>query len=183
VSVLCRTALCALALVDDSRRYVRVNEGTEELLGAPRKTILERRIDQFTFPENLADLELFWATLERDGELTGTGVLMRGDGTRAHAEFRAHWSFAPHRHLLALREVRLPARQRAASEGGMPRLTAREQEVLQLSAEGFSTDEIAGQLVVSAGTIKTHLHHIYGKLGARDRVSAVAIALRHGFIS
>ena len=52
-------------------------------------------------------------------------------------------------------------------------LTDREREILQLIAMGLSNNEIAQRLVVSVGTIKTHSHHIYGKLGVRNRVEAV----------
>ncbi|NOK61441.1 MAG: hypothetical protein GFH27_549311n152 [Chloroflexi bacterium AL-W] len=52
-------------------------------------------------------------------------------------------------------------------------LTNREREILQLIAMGFSNNEISQRLVVSVGTIKTHSHHIYGKLGVRNRVEAV----------
>src|SRR5436305_589527 len=54
------------------------------------------------------------------------------------------------------------------------RLTEREQVVLQELASGKTTKEIAGTLVVSEETVKTHLAHIYQKLGVNDRVQAVA---------
>lgn len=62
------------------------------------------------------------------------------------------------------------------------RLTDREQGVLQELAEGKTTREIAGALVVSEETVKTHLAHIYQKLGVNDRVQAVALALRRGLV-
>ncbi|MEM8534296.1 MAG: LuxR C-terminal-related transcriptional regulator [Chloroflexota bacterium] len=52
-------------------------------------------------------------------------------------------------------------------------LTDREREILQLIATGLSNSEIAQRLVVSVGTVKTHSHHIYSKLGVRNRVEAV----------
>ena len=52
-------------------------------------------------------------------------------------------------------------------------LTGREREILQLIAMGLSNSEIAQRLVVSVGTVKTHSHHIYGKLSVRNRVEAV----------
>jgi len=62
------------------------------------------------------------------------------------------------------------------------RLTEREREVLALLADGRTTRQIADALVVGEETIKTHLGHIYQKLGVGDRTAAVAYALRRGLV-
>jgi DNA-binding NarL/FixJ family response regulator len=59
-------------------------------------------------------------------------------------------------------------------------LTPREAEVLTLIARGKSNTEIAGELFVSAATVKTHINNLFAKLGVRDRAQAVRYALRHG---
>ena len=59
-------------------------------------------------------------------------------------------------------------------------LTPREAEVLRLIAEGRTNQEIAADLVVSEGTVKTHVNRIFAKAGVRDRAQAVAYAYRHG---
>src|SRR6266540_177051 len=61
-------------------------------------------------------------------------------------------------------------------------LTAREVEVLQLLAFGHTNKDIADQLFISPDTVKTHLEHIFEKLGASDRTAAVAEALRRRLI-
>lgn len=66
---------------------------------------------------------------------------------------------------------------------GASRLSARELEVLQLTARGLTTQQAADELFISAATVKTHLAHIYVKLGATDRAAAVATAMRLGLIA
>jgi DNA-binding NarL/FixJ family response regulator len=63
---------------------------------------------------------------------------------------------------------------------GLAALTDREREVVALVAAGLSNDEIAGQLVVSPLTAKTHVSRAMIKLGARDRAQLVVIAYRCG---
>ncbi len=82
-----------------------------------------------------------------------------------------------------------PEVQRAMSEELRARrdrapnlLSDREQEVLALLADGRSTGEIAEQLIIGPATVKTHLHHLYEKLGVSDRAAAVAEGMRRGLL-
>jgi len=61
-------------------------------------------------------------------------------------------------------------------------LSEREIEVLTQVADGNSNKDIAGKLYISEATVKTHLVHIFGKLGVDDRTAAVTVALEQGII-
>ncbi|HSF82846.1 MAG TPA: response regulator transcription factor [Anaerolineales bacterium] len=72
-----------------------------------------------------------------------------------------------------LERMRLPAEEN---------LSPREVEVLQLVAAGSSNSEIANQLHISQATVKSHLIHIFGKLGVSDRTAAVTVSLQRGIL-
>lgn len=61
-------------------------------------------------------------------------------------------------------------------------LTPREREVLALIGQGLSNTEIAGELTLGEGTVKTHIGHIFTKLDLRDRAAAVVFAFDHGLV-
>jgi len=74
------------------------------------------------------------------------------------------------------KEERAPLR----TDGG---LTEREQDVLRLIADGLNNREIAGKLIISEKTVKTHVSSILGKLHLEDRTKAAIYALRQGLIT
>ncbi|MFD5343821.1 response regulator [Streptomyces anulatus] len=61
-------------------------------------------------------------------------------------------------------------------------LSAREREVLVLVARGTTNREIAAELFISEATVKTHLTHVFAKLGAKDRAAAVAVGYDRGIL-
>jgi DNA-binding NarL/FixJ family response regulator len=72
-----------------------------------------------------------------------------------------------------IHQVRKPSREA---------LSQRETEILKLVANGATNQEMATTLFISEATVKTHLLHIYEKLGVRDRAAAVGAAFRQGLL-
>ncbi|MFB8087666.1 response regulator [Streptomyces sp. NPDC055992] len=77
---------------------------------------------------------------------------------------------------------RLVSAVRAPAAGGNETLSAREREVLTLVARGTSNREIAAGLFISEATVKTHLTHLFAKLGVKDRAAAVAAGYDRGIL-
>jgi DNA-binding NarL/FixJ family response regulator len=73
-----------------------------------------------------------------------------------------------------------PARDRRPLAPLPAGLTRREAQVLSLIATGMSNSEIAADLAVSEGTVKSHINHLLAKIDARDRAQAVTFAYQHG---
>jgi len=112
-------------------------------------------------------------------EAGATGYLLkdapREELVRAvRAAFRGDSVLSPSVAGRVLTRVREPAR-----DG----LSQRELEVLRLVANGVPTRDAAATLFVSEATIKTHLLHVYDKLGVRDRAAAVSEAYKRGLLS
>ena len=85
--------------------------------------------------------------------------------------------------LLAPRDSAASRAAGIALAGGLIEpLTSRELEILQLMAEGYSNNKIAGKLYLSVNTIKTHAHAVYRKLDACSRSEAVVAARRLGLV-
>ncbi|GGQ47546.1 response regulator [Streptomyces mutabilis] len=117
-------------------------------------------------------------------EAGATGYLLKDapreelfNAVRAAAEGRTVLSPAVASRLVS--RVRKPEPHAAAA----PPLSAREREVLALVAKGTTNKEIAKSLFISEATVKTHLNHLYTKLGVKDRAAAVAEGYERGILS
>ena len=74
---------------------------------------------------------------------------------------------------------RSAAPPQARRDAGLDALTGREREVLTLIGQGKANAEIAAELFVSEGTVKTHINHLFTKLQLRDRAAAIVFAFDH----
>jgi len=83
--------------------------------------------------------------------------------------------------VLTVYRIAVPPAAEAASRD-LDALTSRELEVLALIGQGKTNGEIAAELFVSEGTVKTHVNHLFTKLRLRDRAAAVVFAYDHGLV-
>jgi DNA-binding NarL/FixJ family response regulator len=118
------------------------------------------------------------ADIRRAVEAGATGYILKDAprdelyrAIRATAEGQSHLSPAVAARLM--HRVREP---------GEEALSGREIEVLNLVAQGMANKEIARKLHLSEATVKTHLIHVFAKLGAADRTHAVTLAAQRGII-
>ena len=119
------------------------------------------------------------ADIIRAIEAGATGYLLKD--TPRDELFRAIRAAASGESVLAPSvATRLMTRMRAPTE---EKLSAREIEVLELVAKGYSNKEVAKALHISTATVKTHLIHIYNKLGVDDRTAATTTAIERGIIT
>jgi DNA-binding NarL/FixJ family response regulator len=95
---------------------------------------------------------------------------------------QGHAWLDPHVVATVIRALASAPRRGFDSSRHVDRLTPRELEVLMLMADGLSNAEISEQLVVSEGTVKTHVSRVLMKLAARDRAQAIALAYRSGWV-
>lgn len=118
------------------------------------------------------------ADILRAVEAGATGYLLKD--TPREILYRAIRAAAKGESVLAPAvATRLLGQMRAPAEEA---LSVREIEVLSCVTRGASNKEIARQLYISEATVKTHLIHIFGKLGVSDRTEAVTTALRRGIL-
>jgi DNA-binding NarL/FixJ family response regulator len=112
-------------------------------------------------------------------EAGATGYLLK-DATRSEmfravrAAARGEAVLSPSVATRLMGQVRSPAQEP---------LSQRELEVLTLISRGSTNREAAGRLFISEATVKTHLLHIYAKLGVNDRAAAVAVAFDRGLLT
>lgn len=118
------------------------------------------------------------ADILRAIEAGATGYLLKD--TPREDLFAAIRSVAQGKAVLAPSVATRLLRQRQTLAGEA--LSARELEVLSLVARGASNKEIARSLYLSEATVKSHLIHLFGKLGVTDRTAAVTVALQHGLL-
>ena len=168
-----------IAVLDDQRRFVEVNDAALALLLRSRAELVGSPVTDIIEPSQRAASAARWRAFLRSGEDAGTRILVRPDGSRIEVEFAVRLAIMEGRRLAI--HVMLPGTRAFPSPSGAPSrvrpLTNREQEVITLIALGRKTAQIASELSISPDTARTHVRNAMSKLGAHTRAELVALTL------
>lgn len=177
--LLFRRSANPVALADDSRRVIDVNEAAVRLLGRSLEELVSTSIVDIISPAEREESTRQWQGFLRTGEYSGSRDLLRADGTTVEVDFAARMAAVNGRRLaiyvLMPKSASWPSPAPGAQRASV--LTKREREVVTLIAMGLETDEIARELGVSPETVRTHVRNALAKLGAHTRAQLVAMVL------
>jgi len=175
-----------MTLVDDQRRHVEVNGALLSLLGYRRDDLVGRPVHKIVAGGPLVSPRE-WDRLLRERRFSGEAGLLSADGTVVGIQFGGTPEVITGRRLVLFVAVSTSRWGRhfrreidAAAAAGA--LSARELEIVRLVALGHSGPEIADELHISHGTVRTHVRNAMAKVGARSRAHLVAKALAEGHV-
>jgi PAS domain S-box-containing protein len=168
-----------IALLDDERRIVEVNDAAVKLFRRSPEEVMGRPITDFLRADERPLARRAWERFLSSGEYSGTRDMLLPDGTDTQIEFAARLAEVGGRRLaiyVALETDGSSAHSIAARVSQLP-LTVREREVVTLIALGHETAQIAQELHISVETVRTHVRNAMSKLGAHTRAQLVAVVL------
>ena len=177
-----------MAVLDDQRRYLKVNDALVDFYEYPRAQLIGSRADSMVVADQ-DGIDARWEQLVEAGQLYGERIVEHSGGTHLRVTYAAHsvtvgdtWLV-----LIVTLSARLPdcaeligkTQVESAGPNGS-KLTAREREVVRLVALGSNTRRIADELSLSPDTVRSHVRNAMGKSGAHTRAHLVALVLSDG---
>lgn len=167
----------AIALIDERRVNIEVNEAMCELLGASRDALVGTQIDRWQVPEEISSLDAEWRELLQSGEVHGERGGTRADGSRIRAQYAARVMEVDGQRLVLLVVLGVKSADETSERSRVGELTERQREIVGLVALGHTSAEIGVQLGISTETARTHVRNAMSKTGTKTRAQLVAMAL------
>lgn len=173
-----------MVLLDARRRVLDANGAYLKLLGYSREAVVGAPVFRFIAGGPLATPEQ-WAATVMTNHFTGEAGLLCADGSRVAVQWAATSETVTGRRLVlfvVLSTSRWGRQFRRAPQPESGALSEREREIVRLVALGSTGPEIADELLIAPGTVRTHVRNAMTKVGARSRAHLVAKALGDGLV-
>ncbi|HEV2757665.1 MAG TPA: LuxR C-terminal-related transcriptional regulator [Actinomycetota bacterium] len=168
-----------IAVLDEGRRIIEVNDATLDLFGRSRGDLIGISVGDVIEPAERAESAATWEEFMRTGEYDLKRTFVRPDGTKINVQLAARRAQVGDRRLAVF--VVIPQ----SYSWSVPRtdepcgaaLTEREREVVTLIALGRETNGIAEELYISPETVRTHVRNAMAKLDVHTRAQLVAAVM------
>ena len=173
-----------MVLLDARRRVLDANGAYLKLLGYSREAVVGAPVFRFIAGGPLATPEQ-WAATVMTNHFTGEAGLLCADWSRVAVQWAATSETVTGRRLVlfvVLSTSRWGRQFRRAPQPESGALSEREREIVRLVALGSTGPEIADELLIAPGTVRTHVRNAMTKVGARSRAHLVAKALGDGLV-
>ncbi len=168
------SALEAVVIVDDDRRYVDANDAAATLFGVRREALIGRRLDDFVVSSDSGGSSVAWDEFLAAGEQQGEVTLARPDGELRLAEYSARAHFVPGRHLSIMRDVterRIADRERQAAQNRFAVLA----ELAHTLSQTLDPDAVGERIADSARALLRARASILYTLTAKGLVIVAAV--------
>lgn len=166
-------------VLDRSGRIVWINAAGKAVVG----DVVGRFFTSVVDPDDVRAAKARFERRLAGEQLDDVAIDLRGaSGGEVTVEISSVRLGSTH-HAVGLFGIAVPAARGAAAPKLDGRLTERQREVLHHLGQGASTEQIADHLVITRETARNHVRHVLGRLGARSRLEAVAIAHRDGLLA
>ena len=172
-----RRSTSAIALVDESRRFVDVNDAFVSFIGHSRASLLGEPVAAIIAAPERSSSARHWEALLLRGDGRTVTEIVRPDGSTVAVSLAGQSAVVGGRRLVVYALSAETAVLRSAAVVKGRTLTTREREVVTLIALGSETDEIARQLTIAPETVRSHVRNAMTKLGTHTRAQLVAKVL------
>jgi PAS domain S-box-containing protein len=163
-----------VALLDENRRFVDVNDAALAVLGQTRGAVIGRFSTELIKAGERMEAATRWRALVEPGAGSGRRTFVRPDGTEVQLHFDARMAQIGSRRLTLFVVNFTAPPTTPPRDVRVANLTPREREVIRLIARGATTRQIGTELSISKETVRTHVRNAMRKLGVRTRAQLVA---------
>lgn len=171
------------SLHDVEGRFVRVNAAAERAIGSSNADWLGRHFSEPLPPEARENVEAQFRRAVETGEPTDFETVFTDASGTIRGVRAQHLPLRRGDTIVGVLILAFDVRQPPSGLELHPRLTRRQQEIIELIASGLSTSEIAKELTLSTETVRNHLRKVFEELHVHTRVEAIVAAQRYGLLA